>query len=128
MCADGTSCHEIPPGTYIDWTVELVASFIRNNSLSASGLQDLISATYQSLTTLNNLKSSAPAVAVGESVQEDYLICLEDGKKLKALRRHLRRAFNLTPEEYRRKWHLPDDYPMVAPAYSRARSKIARRP
>ncbi len=116
------------PETYIGWTVELVGRFLLNNSLPAPDLPALISSTYACLTKLRLAGSHVPAVDVSASVHDEYLVCLEDGRKLKTLRRHLQRAFNMTPEDYRRKWGLPDDYPMVAPAYSRARSDIARGP
>jgi predicted transcriptional regulator len=112
---------------YIGWTVDLVRSFILMNSIQAADLPPLIASIYASLTRLERVTQSAPAVTVSDSVHDDYLVCLEDGKKLKTLRRYLQRAFNMTPEDYRRKWDLPDDYPMVAPAYSRTRSGIARR-
>lgn len=111
----------------VDWTVEVVSSFVGNNSILASDLPGLLETTYLSLQKLGGGSGPLPAAAVLESVHDEYLVCLEDGKKLKTLRRHLRQAFDLSPEEYRRKWHLPDDYPMVAPSYSRARAEIGRR-
>jgi predicted transcriptional regulator len=117
----------IHPAVYIDWTVELVASFVRNNPTTASEVPALISLTYRSLTTLAPDGLPVPAVPIAESVQDEFIICLEDGKRLKSLRRHLRQAFGMSVEDYRRKWHLPDTYPMVAPRYSRERSDIGRR-
>jgi predicted transcriptional regulator len=117
----------IHPAVYIDWTVELVASFLRSNPTSVAELPALISLTHRSLTTLAADAPQVPAVPVAESVQDEFIVCLEDGKRLKSLRRHLRQSFGMSLDEYRRKWRLPDDYPVVAPRYSRERSDIGRR-
>ena len=114
-------------------TVVVVACFVSNNSLAPDELPALISVTHAALRDIDAVRASPeshekPAVPVHESVEHDYLICLNDGRKLRALKRYLRRKYALTPEQYRRKWGLPDDYPMVAPAYSELRAKIAKQP
>jgi predicted transcriptional regulator len=112
---------------------EIVAAFVAQNTLPAKDLPDLIRSIH---TTLSGLGAPAPpalaaergkpAVPISRSVQPDYLICLEDGKQLKMLKRYLRSRYNLTPEEYRRRWGLPADYPMVAPGYAARRSDFAK--
>ncbi|MGE4313308.1 MAG: MucR family transcriptional regulator [Pseudobdellovibrionaceae bacterium] len=114
------------------FTTEIVSSYLTNNELAANDVPALITSIYQTLqglatgeTTLP-ATSKEPAVAVKKSITPDYIICLEDGKKLKMLKRHLKTAYNLTPEEYRAKWNLPSDYPMVAPNYAKKRSALAK--
>jgi predicted transcriptional regulator len=112
-------------------TVEIVSSYVANNSLQAGALPDLIKsvhATILGLTQDTDLppEKFEPAVAVGKSVTPDYIVCLEDGRKLKMLKRYLRTRFDMTPEEYRTKWNLPPDYPMVAPNYAKLRSRHAK--
>ena len=114
-------------------SVEIVASYLANNSVSAGSIPDLIRSVHGSLTNLGRPEAPArppekqkPAVPIGRSVHEDYIVCLEDGKRLKMLKRYLRSRHNLTPDEYRRKWGLPPDYPMVAPAYATRRSEFAK--
>ena len=105
------------------WTTQIVASHVRHNSVSLADLSGTIKDVYRSLENISAdpiaKEVSSPAVAVRRSVTPDYIVCLEDGKKLKMLKRHLRTAYNMTPEEYRQKWGLPADYPMVAPNYAR---------
>ncbi len=114
-------------------TTDVVAAYVSNNTLPTAQLGDVISAVYTSLKTLDgkgsDLKSEPlkPAVPVRKSITPEYLICLEDGKKLKMLKRHLRSTYNLTPDEYRQKWGLPADYPMVAPNYALQRSAFAKK-
>ena len=114
-------------------TAEVVAAYVSNNSLPTGQLAEVISAVYLSLKALEGrggeAKSEAlkPAVPVRKSITPDYLICLEDGKKLKMLKRHLRSTYNMTPDEYRQKWSLPADYPMVAPNYAQQRSAFAKK-
>jgi predicted transcriptional regulator len=112
-------------------TAEVVASYVRNNPLPQSDLTSIIKTVHGSLTALEGGNGKAeplrPAVSVRRSVQPDYLVCLEDGKKLKMLKRHLRTTYALTPEEYRAKWGLPPDYPMVAPNYAKQRSEFAKK-
>ncbi len=113
-------------------TSQIVAAYVRQNNVPTSDLPALISSIFQSLAKLgqpvNQTEPPAelvPAVPVKKSVTPDYIVCLEDGKKLKMLKRHLNNAYSLTPSEYRTKWGLPADYPMVAPNYAKARSKLA---
>ena len=112
-------------------TVVLVACFVSNNRLVPGELPALISATYLALRDIDAGRAGResqdkPAVPVEESVAPDYLICLNDGRKLRMLKRYIWRKYALSPEQYRQKWGLPDDYPMVAPAYSQIRAKIAK--
>jgi predicted transcriptional regulator len=114
-------------------TAEVVAAYVSNNVLPTGQLAEVISAVYKSLRALEGqtLESQSeplkPAVAVRKSITPDYLVCLEDGKKLKMLKRHLRSTYNMTPEDYRQKWGLPADYPMVAPNYAEQRSAFAKK-
>ena len=113
---------------------QIVAAYVAKNSIQVADLPALISSVYQSLTTLGQTQAPAeapadlkPAVPVKKSVTPDYIVCLEDGKKLKMLKRHLASSYGITPDEYRAKWGLPSDYPMVAPNYAKARSEMAVR-
>ncbi len=118
-------------GDLLDLTAEIVAAHVSNNSLSVSEVPQLIQNVYKTLATVGGSQMSAerlqPAVSVKKSVTPDHIICLEDGKKLKMLKRHLKTAYNMTPEEYREKWNLPRDYPMVAPNYAKHRSNLAKK-
>ena len=112
-------------------TAEVVAAYVRNNPLPTAELSSIINTVHESLAALNGsaaLKAEPqrPAVLVRRSVQPDHIVCLEDGKKLKMLKRHLRTTYGLSPEEYRAKWGLPPDYPMVAPNYAKQRSEFAK--
>ena len=115
-------------------TVKLVGAYVRGNKLSDEEFIALIQTVYDTLLTLSEQRSGLakrdfrldPAVDVDDSITDDYLICLEDGKKFKSLKRHLRAKYGLSPEEYRKKWSLPEDYPMVAPNYARTRSRLAK--
>ena len=113
------------------WTTQIVASHLRHNAVALSDLPDAIKEVYRSLETVSgsqpSRQDSRPAVTIRRSVTPDYIVCLEDGKKLKMLKRHLRTAYNMTPEEYRHKWGLPADYPMVSPNYARQRSALAKK-
>jgi predicted transcriptional regulator len=118
---------------YIQITADIVAAFVSNNAVRASELPSIIEAVHTSLLKVSDLKteepvseSKAPAVPVKKSITDEFIICLEDGKKFKSLKRHLSTAYNMTPDEYRAKWGLSRDYPMVAPAYASARSSLAR--
>lgn len=111
----------------------VVAAYVQNNNLPASDLPLLIANTHAALTELGKgpelepvSEKPQPAVSIRKSITADWLICLEDGKKFKSLRRHLRTSYNMSPEEYRAKWNLPHDYPMVAPSYAEARSAMAK--
>src|ERR1700689_5055194 len=107
-------------------TAEIVSAHLSNNKVAASELPDLIARVHQSLSGVGTGaitgKRPEPAVSIKQSVRPDYIVCLEDGKKLKMLKRHLMTSYKLTPEAYRSRWALPHDYPMVAPNYAKQRS------
>ena len=112
-------------------TSEIVAAHVSNNTVAVSDLTDLIERVYKSLASVGAEQEPrsdrpVPAIPAKQSVTPDYIICLEDGKKLKMLKRHLKTAYNLTPEEYRERWGLPPDYPMVSPNYAKQRSRLAK--
>ena len=113
-------------------TARVVASFVSHQSLPASEVPELIRQTYQAFANLGHtdadrLISRVPAVPIEQSVADDFVVCLEDGRRLKTLKRYLRNQFGLSPQQYRSRWGLPPDYPMVAPSYTRLRSSLARR-
>lgn len=117
------------------FVAQVVAAYVSNNKVEQAELPQLIGQIYQSFLKLEIAGVAAspassdrpvPAVSIRKSVTPDYIICLEDGKKLKMLKRHLMTAYNMTPEQYRERWNLPADYPMVAPNYAKQRSKLAR--
>ena len=114
------------------FAADIVSSYVAHNALSSDKLPDLINSVYGALSRASQNEVDAskvefkPAVAIKKSVTPEYLICLEDGKKFKSLKRHLKTHYDLSPEEYREKWGLPRDYPMVAPAYAAARSDLAK--
>ena len=112
-------------------TTDIVASHVSNNTVAITDLPSLIQQVYAALSGLGNAPAAAatrphPAVPIKKSVMPEYIVCLEDGKKLKMLKRHLKTAYNMTPDEYRQRWGLPSDYPMVAPNYAAQRSKLAK--
>lgn len=111
-------------------TADIVAAHVSNNSVAIADLSSLINNVHAALTTLGNApveeEKLVPAVSIRASVKPDHIVCLEDGKKLKMLRRHLMTHYNLTPDEYRAKWGLPADYPMVAPSYAEKRRALAK--
>ncbi len=112
-------------------TTEIVAAYVSHNSVEAAEIGGVIDQVYKALAEVNGDAQRAadcppPAVAIADSVTPDYLICLEDGKKLKMLKRHLMSAYDLTPAQYRERWGLPADYPMVAPSYAEKRSRLAK--
>lgn len=112
-------------------TTEIVAAHLSHNNMSADEIPALIQRVYKTLATVNGETANfserpQPAVPLKKSVTPDYIICLEDGKKLKMLKRHLKTAYNMSPEEYRERWGLPADYPMVAPNYAQQRSDLAK--
>ena len=117
---------------YIELTADIVSAYVSNNSVPASDISALISQVHSALLRVSNGQGEVvsetlkPAVAVKKSITPEYLICLEDGKKFKSLKRHLRTQYNMTPEHYREKWGLAPDYPMVAPKYAEARSQLAK--
>ena len=112
-------------------TTDIVSAFVSNNSVPAAELQELLQNTFSTLSGLAGAgqaeqTNQKPAVPVKKSITDDYIICLEDGKKLKMLKRYLRTQYDMSPEDYRRKWNLPADYPMVAPSYAKRRSEFAK--
>lgn len=117
----------------VELTAKIVSAYVSNNTIVAGDLPQLINDTYVALTRAtggiepSERDEAKPKVPVKKSVMPDYIVCLEDGKKFKSLKRHLRTHYNLSPEEYREKWNLPHDYPMVAPNYARARSDLAKK-
>jgi len=119
-------------GSYIELAADIVSAYVSNNSVSANDLAGLISDVHAALQRVGTgeveiiVEPLKPAVPLKKSISPDFLICLEDGKKFKSLKRHLRTQYNLTPEQYREKWGLPADYPMVAPNYAAARSELAK--
>ncbi len=128
---------EQPPGKSAEdqllrMTTDVVAAYVSNNTLPTGQLADVIASVYSSLRALDHSPAEGrsdglrPAVPVRKSITPDYLVCLEDGKKLKMLKRHLRSTYGLTPDAYRAKWGLPLDYPMVAPKYAEQRSAFAK--
>lgn len=123
--------QQIPKGELLALTTEIVSSHVANNTVSTADLPDLIQTIYSKLADLASdaeppAEELVPAVPVKKSVTDDYIICLEDGKKLKMLKRHLATAYNMTPEDYRAKWGLKPDYPMVAPNYAAKRQALAK--
>ena len=128
-----TTIAKIADEELLRMTTDVVAAYVSNNTLPTGQLADVISAVYTSLRGLEGRASEPrqeplkPAVPVRKSITPDYLVCLEDGKKLKMLKRHLRSTYNMTPDEYRSKWALPPDYPMVAPNYAEQRSAFAKK-
>ena len=123
-----------PPGkNFIDLTANIVSAYVSNNPTPTSDIPALIAQVHAALLRLSAgraepaLEPARPAVPVKKSITAEYLVCLEDGKRFKSLKRHLRSRYNMTPEQYRDKWGLPPDYPMVAPNYAVARSQLARK-
>ena len=116
----------------VELTAEIISAYVSNNTVVASDLPAIIGDVHEALSKASQRigqterEELRPAVALKKSVTPDYIICLEDGKKFKSLKRHLRTHYNLSPEEYREKWNLPHDYPMVAPNYAAARSQLAK--
>ena len=117
--------------TLITLTTDIVAAHVTNNEVAITELPNLIRTVHDALATLGTAPAAPatraePAVSVRSSIKPDYLVCLEDGKKLKMLKRHLMTHYNMTPEQYRAKWNLPADYPMVAPNYAETRRNLAK--
>lgn len=118
--------------TLITLTADIVAAHVSNNSVAVNDLPTLISNVHNALSALNGPPPQPeakpePKVSIRASVKPDYIVCLEDGKKLKMLKRHLMTHYNMTPEQYRQKWNLPADYPMVAPNYAEQRRNLAKK-
>jgi predicted transcriptional regulator len=120
------------PQNYIELTADIVSAYVSNNSVSAGDIPGLINQVHSALMRVSGGQAEAPAepvkpaVPVKKSITPEYIVCLEDGKKFKSLKRHLRTQYNMTPEQYREKWGLAPDYPMVAPNYAAARSQLAK--
>jgi predicted transcriptional regulator len=119
--------------SYIQLTANIVSAYVSNNTVSSAEIAALISQVHSALMRISHGKAVAalteplkPAVSIKRSITPEYLVCLEDGKKFKSLKRHLRAQYQMTPDQYRAKWNLPADYPMVAPNYAAARSQLAK--
>jgi predicted transcriptional regulator len=119
-------------GSFIELTADIVSAYVSNNTVPAAEIPALISQVHTALSRVGSNLSEAPAeplkpaIPIKRSITPDHIVCLEDGKKFKSLKRHLRTQYNMTPEQYRDKWALPPDYPMVAPNYAAARSQLAK--
>src|SRR5687767_5689933 len=119
-------------GEFVGLTASIVSAYVSNNSVAAGDIPALINQVHAALLRVSSGQGQSqseplkPAIAVKRSITPDYIICLEDGKKFKSLKRHLRTQYNMTPEQYREKWGLAVDYPMVAPNYAKARSELAK--
>jgi predicted transcriptional regulator len=121
-----------PQSDLLRMTADVVSAYVGNNTLPVSQVSDVIKSVYGSLSALSGEGGAhgeglKPAVPIRKSIAPDYVVCLEDGKRLKMLKRHLRTTYGLTPDEYRAKWGLPPDYPMVAPNYAAQRSAFAKK-
>jgi predicted transcriptional regulator len=121
-----------PHNELLTLTADIVSSHVANNTVAVSDLPNIIENVYSTLARLGTDTKAPttrpePAVSVRSSIKPDYIVCLEDGKKLKMLKRHLMTHYNMTPEEYRTKWNLPADYPMVAPNYAQQRRTLAKK-
>src|SRR5215217_5419517 len=123
--------NESADGTLLTLTADIVAAHVSNNSVAVNDLPNLIQNVHQALATISSSSSGPeprpePKVSIRSSVKPDYIVCLEDGKKLKMLKRHLMTHYNMTPDQYRQKWGLAADYPMVAPNYAEQRRALAK--
>ena len=122
----------IAGSTFIELTAEIVSAYVSNNSVPAGDLSSLINQVHSALSRVSSgqveqpSEPLKPAVPIKRSITNEHIVCLEDGKKFKSLKRHLRTQYNMTPEQYREKWGLAPDYPMVAPNYTAARSQLAQ--
>jgi predicted transcriptional regulator len=125
--------EEPPAADLLGLTAEIVAAHVSNNPVSLGDLPNLIQEVYRTLASVGQPAAKPqperpqPAVPIKKSITPEYLVCLEDGKKLKMLKRHLQTSYNMTPEQYRERWGLPPDYPMVAPNYAKHRSTLAKK-
>ncbi len=131
MSDDGYNEDALTKNEALNLTTDIVSAFVSNNSVPAEQLQDLLQATYATLLNMGGSTepeqtNQKPAVPIKKSITDDYIICLEDGKKLKMLKRYLRTQYDMSPDDYRRKWGLGADYPMVAPNYAKRRSEFAK--
>src|ERR1041384_8281776 len=120
-------------GSFIELTAEIVSAYVSNNTVPAGDIPALINQVHAALSRVSSKtgegagESLKPAVSLKKSITPEFIVCLEDGKKFKSLKRHLRTQYNMTPEQYREKWSLGPDYPMVAPNYAAPRSKLAKK-
>jgi predicted transcriptional regulator len=120
------------PTQFIALTADIVSAYVSNNTVPANDIPNLINQVHLALLRVSGGQNETqpeplkPAISVKKSITPEYIVCLEDGKKFKSLKRHLRTQYNMTPEQYREKWQLPTDYPMVAPNYAAARSQLAK--
>ncbi|HWM80523.1 MAG TPA: MucR family transcriptional regulator [Pseudolabrys sp.] len=121
-----------PSDDFIALTANIVSAYVSNNTVPPADIPALINQVHNALSRVSSHQSVTlaeplkPAIPVKKSITPEHIVCLEDGKKFKSLKRHLRTQYNMTPEQYREKWNLPPDYPMVAPNYAAARSKLAK--
>ncbi|QNT68084.1 MucR family transcriptional regulator [Defluviicoccus vanus] len=128
-----TASDKVTRDDLLRMAVDVVAAYLSNNQVSTTQIPEIINSVFNSLTSLEvetvevMTELPKPATTIRKSVTPEYLVCLEDGKKLKMLKRHLRTNYSMTPEDYRAKWNLPPDYPMVAPNYARQRSEFAKK-
>jgi len=123
--------NSLKPEELLSLTSDIVAAHVSNNTVAVTDLPGLIEQVYKTLSSVGGAGDAAadrptPAVPIKKSITPDFIICLEDGKKLKMLKRHLKTAYDMTPDDYRERWGLPSDYPMVAPNYAKQRSKLAK--
>ena len=123
--------NSLKPEELLSLTSDIVAAHVSNNTVAVSDLPGLIEQVYKTLSSVGGAGDAAadrptPAVPIKKSITPDFIICLEDGKKLKMLKRHLKTAYDMSPDDYRERWGLPSDYPMVAPNYAKQRSKLAK--
>ena len=130
---DANEVEYITEEQLLEMTTQIVSAYVGNNTISSENLSDVIGSVHNSLKNLNGGTVEAepepvkPAVPVRRSITPDYLVCLEDGKRLKMLKRHLRTTYGMSPDDYRAKWGLPSDYPMVSPNYAAQRSEFAKK-
>ena len=127
-----TEDQVIGRGEILALMTEIVSAHVANNAVTQNDVPELIQSVFNKINELASGEEAAsveltPAVPIKKSVTDDYIVCLEDGKKLKMLKRHLKTAYNMTPEQYRERWGLPPDYPMVAPNYAKHRSTLAKK-
>jgi predicted transcriptional regulator len=130
--ASETQVIEEPTDDVLRWSAEIVAAYVAQNNMPAAGVAELIGSVHGALSNISAPPEAPPerrkpAVPISRSVQHEFIVCLEDGKKLKMLKRYLRSHYDMSPEDYRRKWGLPADYPMVAPVYAARRSDFAKK-
>ena len=131
MSADLRNEDLVETNDLIEMTSKIVAAYVSNNPVQSADLAGVINSVHEAMIGLQNSGPAVapliPAVSIKKSISDEYLVCLEDGEKFKSLRRHLRSKYDMSPEEYREKWGLAPDYPMVAPSYARQRSALAKK-